>query len=389
MTNRTNSAPPPFGGQPDYAEDDSVMAGLGFWLIAIVLFVAMVAGAVIMGTSKIEADIETRAMDALQRNGYQEVIAEASGTAVTLYGTFTADQTQDAARLVVERVPGVSSVDGDLWFVTEGDAANSIIITGDAIEFSWDESSISVTGDISSEDRKTFIAAAFAPVFGSVDVGGFSVVEGLDDESDWIGTVLALAISVQDPIVTGRLIVVPDQELLVLTGNVESKLIRNALNKEVVEAGLAIGFDTNAAVRVPELPSETVAPTEEEVEALQIDLDILLQDKVVEFEVKSDIITETGRVLLDEIVEILRLAPEIKIEIAGHADAQGSASANMILSKARAASVLAYLVLQGENPDRYTSVGYGDTQPIADNNTDDGRARNRRIVFRALLEEGS
>ena len=92
------------------------------------------------------------------------------------------------------------------------------------------------------------------------------------------------------------------------------------------------------------------------------------------------------RVVLVELA-ILRLAPDIRIEIAGHADTQGSAAANLTLSEARAAAVLAYLVAQGESIDRYMSVGYGDTQPVADNTTDEGRARNRRIVFRAILEE--
>ena len=108
----------------------------------------------------------------------------------------------------------------------------------------------------------------------------------------------------------------------------------------------------------------------------------------MEFEVNSDVITETGITLLDEILEILRLAPEIMVEIAGHADTHGKATTNLVLSEARAASVLLYLIAQGENPDRYTSVGYGDTEPIADNTTAEGRARNRRIEFRALLEEG-
>jgi OOP family OmpA-OmpF porin len=154
----------------------------------------------------------------------------------------------------------------------------------------------------------------------------------------------------------------------------------------VSEVALSIGFDANPAVRVPDV--ERVAPpTEEEVVALQIDLDSLLKDKVVEFEIKSDVITDTGIALLDEILEILTLEPEIKIEIAGHADSQGGAASNMILSQARADAVLVYLIAHDEAPDRFTAIGYGETQPIADNATEEGRARNRRIEFRASLEE--
>lgn len=388
MTNRTRSAPPPIGGRQEQVEDNSVMSGVGFWLIAIIAFIALATAAVVMGTSKIEDDIETRASAALRNNGYTAVIAEASGTEVAVYGTYSDDQTEEAVHAVVRGVPGVSAVSGDLWLVSDGEVED-LIITGEAIEFNWDATSVTVTGDISTADRKQFIADALAPAFGVVEASSFTVVEGIPDESDWIGSILALAISAREPIEVGRLIVVPHQDLLVLTGDVQSKPLRNALNKEVVETGEAIGFDTNAAVRVPELEPEVVPPTEEEVEALQIDLDALLEDKVVEFEVNSDVITETGITLLNEILAILRLAPEIRIEIAGHADTHGKPTTNLVLSEARASSVLLYLIAQGENPDRYTSVGYGDTQPIADNTTAEGRARNRRIEFRALLEEGT
>ncbi len=364
------------------------MSGLGFGLIAILVFIALTAGAVVMGTSKIEADIETRASAVLEKSGYTAVIAEASGTDVALYGTYSDDQTQEGAHDVVRGVPGVTGVTGELWLVSDGEI-DELIIRSEGIEFSWDATSVSVTGEISSADRKQFIADALAPSFVLVETSGLSVVDGIPDESDWIGTILSLAIGVQDTIEIGRLVVVPGHDLLILTGDVESKSIRNALNREVVEAGQAIGFDTNAAVRVPELEPGVVPPTEEEVVALQIDLDVLLKDKVVEFEVNSDVITETGTTLLDEILEILRLAPEIQIEIAGHADTQGKPATNLVLSEARAASVLLYLIAQGENPERYTSVGYGDTQPVADNSTAVGRARNRRIAFRALLEEGT
>jgi OOP family OmpA-OmpF porin len=262
------------------------------------------------------------------------------------------------------------------------------VIVGNAIEIAWDRSTAVVTGDISNADRQAFIGTALQDSFGTVDTTGLVVLENLADEADWIGTVLSLAISMREEIVDGRLIVVPGEGLLVVTGTVDDKILRNALNKEVGEAALAIGFDANPAVRVPPDVEQVAPPTEEEVEALQIDIDALLKDKVVEFEVKSDVITATGIALLEEILEILSLEPDIKIEIAGHADAQGNPASNMILSQARADAVLVYLIAHDESPDRYTAVGYGETQPIADNATEEGRARNRRIEFRAsLLEE--
>ena len=76
----------------------------------------------------------------------------------------------------------------------------------------------------------------------------------------------------------------------------------------------------------------------------------------------------------------------VPVEIAGHADAQGSPERNLELSRRRAQAVLDYFVSQGEDPERFVAVGYGDTRPIADNSTAEGRQKNRRIEFIALEE---
>ena len=82
----------------------------------------------------------------------------------------------------------------------------------------------------------------------------------------------------------------------------------------------------------------------------------------------------------------LRQVPDVPVEIAGHADAQGSEERNLDLSERRALAVFDYLVSQGEDPGRFEVVGYGETRPIADNSTPEGRQKNRRIEFIALLE---
>jgi outer membrane protein OmpA-like peptidoglycan-associated protein len=171
--------------------------------------------------------------------------------------------------------------------------------------------------------------------------------------------------------------------LLVLSGEVLTKAERNTLNDHVKEIADEIGFDVNPAVRAP----ETDVPTQEEVDELQVDLNALLEGQVVEFRVNSDEITEKGTTLLDDILETIGIEPDIRIEIAGHADSAGSATRNMTLSRDRANAVLAYLVAAGQNADRFDVVAYGDTKPIGDNSTEEGRALNRRIEFRALLAE--
>jgi outer membrane protein OmpA-like peptidoglycan-associated protein len=95
-----------------------------------------------------------------------------------------------------------------------------------------------------------------------------------------------------------------------------------------------------------------------------------------------------GEQLLDEVADLLAKHPEIrKLRVEGHTDNRGNAEHNLQLSKARAASVVQYLVKSGIDPARLESEGYGATQPLVPNLTPAARAKNRRVAFK-ILEKG-
>lgn len=71
--------------------------------------------------------------------------------------------------------------------------------------------------------------------------------------------------------------------------------------------------------------------------------------------------------------------PELKLKIEGHTDNVGASAANLTLSQQRAAAVKAWLVKAGISQDRLTTAGHGDSQPVAANDTEDGRSKNRRV----------
>ncbi|MGD8380601.1 MAG: OmpA family protein [Syntrophobacterales bacterium] len=88
--------------------------------------------------------------------------------------------------------------------------------------------------------------------------------------------------------------------------------------------------------------------------------------------------------LLDEVASILMQNPEMKVEVQGHTDNKGSAQYNQWLSEKRAQRVTDYLVSKGIDPSRLEAKGYGLTQPVASNDTAEGRAQNRRVELKRL-----
>lgn len=90
--------------------------------------------------------------------------------------------------------------------------------------------------------------------------------------------------------------------------------------------------------------------------------------------------------VLDKIADLLTRYPDYSLKISGHTDAQGNDGINQKLSEDRAAACLDYLVSKGIAADRILSQGFGETQPIASNNTRAGRSQNRRVEFELYLK---
>jgi fimbrial isopeptide formation D2 family protein/uncharacterized repeat protein (TIGR01451 family) len=115
-------------------------------------------------------------------------------------------------------------------------------------------------------------------------------------------------------------------------------------------------------------------------------LDIL---DVVYFKFDKDEILIKSNKLLDNVARVLNAHAEIvKVQVQGHTDSQGNDAYNLDLSRRRAKQVMQYLIKRGVDAARLESEGYGETQPIADNKTNKGRATNRRVVFQILGAQG-
>ncbi len=104
----------------------------------------------------------------------------------------------------------------------------------------------------------------------------------------------------------------------------------------------------------------------------------------VNFEFDKATLTVNARTLLDEVASALTDTPQIRVEVGGHTDARGSDAYNQELSEHRAQSVVDYLLSKGIAPERLQAAGYGETVPVADNQTDEGRELNRRVELKII-----
>lgn len=95
---------------------------------------------------------------------------------------------------------------------------------------------------------------------------------------------------------------------------------------------------------------------------------------------KSDLSTKS-KATIDDLATVLNKYPDTDLTVQGHTDSTGPDAYNQTLSEKRARSVADYLKIQGVSADRITAVGYGESQPVADNSTAEGRTENRRVSF--------
>ncbi|QOZ29077.1 OmpA family protein [Bradyrhizobium sp. CCBAU 51753] len=146
--------------------------------------------------------------------------------------------------------------------------------------------------------------------------------------------------------------------------------IRDGLGKDFPQ-----GWQYKAEVTV----KPAAAPVDPTV-CQQLFSEILSKGKIRFESGKADIVPDSAG-LLDRLIETAMRCPNATIEVAGHTDGDGDEAANRALSERRAQAVVDYLVRAGLPASRFTPIGYGSTQPVAGNDSEDGKAQNRRIEF--------
>ncbi len=117
------------------------------------------------------------------------------------------------------------------------------------------------------------------------------------------------------------------------------------------------------------------------LEQCQKKIETLLEKQSIVFKTGSSKISKKSLPLLDQLATTMKTCPDYQIEVAGHTDNVGETDKNILLSLDRAQAVMEHLQEKGISGHRLKAVGYGSSSPIAPNDTEEGRERNRRIEF--------
>lgn len=132
----------------------------------------------------------------------------------------------------------------------------------------------------------------------------------------------------------------------------------------------------------PPPPEPEPEPKPVVAERVRVTADKIEFDGKIQFDTGKATIKEESFELLDEVVAVMQKHPEIKkVMVEGHTDSVGSEKSNQKLSDARAASVMEYLTSHGVDTGRLASEGFGESKPVGDNETDEGKYANRRVEF--------
>jgi len=143
------------------------------------------------------------------------------------------------------------------------------------------------------------------------------------------------------------------------------------------------GFAFDSRLVIPKLSEKNVVKTQAEVKKVEVGKTFDLHDII--FATNSYELTNDSKKMINLFMEFLNENPTIKVELQGHTDNVGKPKDNQILSENRAKAVYDYLVENGIDSTRLTSKGFGASRPLVSNETEIGRARNRRTVF-VILE---
>ena len=313
---------------------------------------------------RIESDLTTRVTAALASVGFDtnRVFLRVDGRDVIFSGEMDAALDQNKMISATEGIRGVRQVVNQLRVFER--APSRLKVTAA-------EGTASLEGVLPDLQSVQRVVQSLEDVYGQGQIADELRIDSKASEPQWTDTLPGF-LSRLDPADT--LTVEISEAGILLTGQVNAEEKRAELGAQAQSLSGDLAVDNQITVEITE--EARMKAAQESIRALDL--------PEIKFQSLSAELTEAGSRILDVVSTVLKKYPEVRVEIGGHTDAQGDAELNMALSRQRASSVHSYLVSRGLDAASMEIKGYGETLALADNDTPEGRAKNRRIEFKVI-----
>ncbi|MEJ2540757.1 MAG: OmpA family protein [Gemmatimonadota bacterium] len=330
-------------------------------LIGLLLLAALIALCIGRGAPAIQADVLACARSNLEDAGLPGVMAAVDGRDVTLTGSAPDEAARSRAQAVVSENCGARVVVDQMASAPSGPYTTSLCIGPGGVEMSGSVPDPQARGVVQSVVEERVGDVPMASDLGIRAGPPQGYLRFIQEASSELPQLDEGCITLEDDQVR-------------VEGRIRSEIARDRLVDEL-EGAAQQDFDVTFDLAVPELS--------EAARACQVIYnEMLAPGEQVLFDFDSTELHEEGRALLETVEQVWEQCPEVAVVVTGHTDSVGEAAYNRDLSQRRAEAVVEYLVGLGFDPAKLSAVGYGEAQPKASNETEEGRAMNRRIEFR-------
>ncbi|CAA6828132.1 MAG: Unknown protein [uncultured Thiotrichaceae bacterium] len=340
----------------------------------------------------IQADIQSRAADALRSNGIDWADVSVSGRDIVLTGVAPSEDMREAATRFA-RVDGYNFVENNLSIAGElsGDPVvepsgetlshSQAVKNAFSLKISKQKDGMVILDGVLDKTSKADLLAIAKEQYGENKISDNIVVIKGATPSAFISTV-ANTLEKVNGLTEAEALVTPNN--VYLSGQSSSKIMLQQIQHQLqaiipksmksefnLELTDTVESDTNS----PDADAQVAALSAKEC---QRQFNQALK-KRIQFNSSSSVLKKSSYKVLDKVAEISKQCETKQIVVHGHTDATGRNNANRRLSKKRAQAVVNYLAKKDIKESRFKAVGHGSSKPVASNKTERGRARNRRI----------
>ena len=353
------------------------------FIIIILAFLVICAWCLWHCPSRIQADITERANASLGEINANKVLATASGRDVLLTGSVESKNALDDIIDAVENTWGVRTIEHTLaindatyeWDKFHAAARFANIDSNEiSMKMNWHSGNVSLSGHVANEREANNLKSRVNPqlnIYDHLKLTTLSSGSWPDDWHEMNNTILSSILDLE----SARAHITHDS--IKIYGEA-----KDDGQREKVEQYLRSNLNADKPLSL-----NISIPLSSYARACQEKLKDKLKNNSIEFSTASTSINPESTEFLERLIATINSCPKTRILIAGHTDSQGEEANNQTLSENRANSVKNYLVENGINAQRLSTIGFGELRPIESNSTEAGMKKNRRIEFIIVGEE--